>query len=122
MYERALRRELRSCLKNAELDAQLMQKEAKDMAEKIAEENEAMKNRFIDFRTKYKKLLQSELQRFESLSGEMFPELGVDDFDDLPEATEKKEGCQIGRKIIPDLSAGLTDTLKITEEPICRKQ
>ena len=38
-------------LKNAELDAQLMQKEAKDMAEKIAEENEAMKNRFIDFRT-----------------------------------------------------------------------
>lgn len=78
-------------LKNAELDAQLMQKEAKDMAEKIAEENEAMKNRFIDFRTKYKKLLQSELQRFESLSGEMFPELGVDDFDDLPEATEKKE-------------------------------
>ncbi|MFQ8601695.1 MAG: DivIVA domain-containing protein [Anaerovoracaceae bacterium] len=72
-------------LKNAELDAQLMQKEAQDMADKISEESEAMKNRFIDFRTRYKKLLQSELQRFESLSGEIFPELGVDDFDDLPE-------------------------------------
>ena len=48
-------------LKNAELDAQLMQKEAKEMADKISEESEAMKARFIDFRTRYKKLLQSEL-------------------------------------------------------------
>ncbi len=85
-------------LKNAELDAQLIQKEAKEMAEKIAEENEAMKNRFIDFRTKYKKLLQSELQRFESLSGEMLPELGVDDFDDLPEAPEKTDNVKSDTK------------------------
>ena len=74
-------------LKNAELDAQLMQKEAKETADRIAEESAAMKNRFIDFRTRYKKLLESELQRFESLSGDMFPELGVDDFDDLPQAS-----------------------------------
>ncbi len=72
-------------LKNAELDAQLMKKEASEMAEKISQESEAMKKRFINFRTRYKSLLESELQRFESLSGEMFPELGVDDFDDLPE-------------------------------------
>lgn len=71
-------------LKNAELDAQLMTKEAKDMADRIAEESEAIKARFINFRSRYKQLLESELQRFESLSGEMFPELGVDDFDDLP--------------------------------------
>lgn len=71
-------------LKNAELDAQLIQKEAREMADKISEESEAMRTRFIDFRTRYKRLLQSELQRFESLSGEMFPELGIDDFDDLP--------------------------------------
>ena len=61
-------------LKNAELDAQLIQKEARETADKIAEESEAMKTRFIDFRTRYKRLLQSELERFESLSGEMFPE------------------------------------------------
>lgn len=71
-------------LKNAELDAQMMTKEAKDMAEQIAEESIAMKNRFIRFRTKYKQLLESELQRFESLSGEFLPEFGIDDFDDLP--------------------------------------
>lgn len=73
-------------LKNAELDAQLMQKEAKENADRIAEESAAMKSRFIDFRTRYRKLLESELQRFESLSGDIFPELGVDDFDDLPQA------------------------------------
>ena len=71
-------------LKNAELDAQLIQKEARETADKIAEESQAMKSRFIYFRTRYKRLLQSELERFESLSGEMFPELGIDDFDDLP--------------------------------------
>jgi len=78
-------------LKNAELDAELMRKEARDTAERIAEESEAIRNRFIDFRTRYKKLLQSELQRFESLSGDMFPELGVDDFDDLPQAPSMEE-------------------------------
>ncbi len=72
-------------LKNAELDAQLIQKEARDNADRIAEESQAIKNRFIDFRSKYKQLLQSELERFESLSGEILPELGIDDFDDLPE-------------------------------------
>lgn len=71
-------------LKNAELDAQLMTKEAKEMADRITEESAALKSRFVNFRSKYKQLLESELQRFESLSGEMFPELGVDDFDDLP--------------------------------------
>ena len=78
-------------LKNAELDAELMRKEARDTAERIAEESEAIRNRFIDFRTRYKKLLQSELQRFESLSGDMFPELGVDDFDDLPQTPVVEE-------------------------------
>lgn len=72
-------------LKNAELDAELMKKEARETADRISEESKAMKSRFVDFRTRYKRLLESELQRFESLSGEMFPELGIDDFDDLPE-------------------------------------
>lgn len=101
-------------LKNAELDAQLMQKEAKEMADKISEESEAMKVRFIDFRTRYKKLLQSELQRFESLSGEMFPELGVDDFDDLPEMTplqnlEQKPGAKAAPKPAPIPERGTYD-------------
>ncbi|MDO4393384.1 MAG: DivIVA domain-containing protein [Bacillota bacterium] len=76
-------------LKNAELDAQLITKEAQENADRINEASQALKSRFVDFRTRYKKLLQSELQRFESLSGELFPELGVDDFDDLPDASDE---------------------------------
>ena len=91
-----------------------MQKEAKEMADKISEESEAMKSRFIDFRTRYKKLLQSELQRFESLSGEMFPELGVDDFDDLPEmlpmqSLEQKPAPKAAPKPAPKPERGTYD-------------
>ena len=78
-------------LKNAELDAELMKKEARENAETIAKESEAIRERFISFRSKYKHLLESELARFESLSGELFPELGVSDFDDLPEEPGDKE-------------------------------
>ena len=83
-------------LKNAELDAELMRKSAREDAEALAKESIAMKERFLNFRNSYKRLLESELQRFESLSGELLPELGVDDFDDLPqsakpEAPEKEE-------------------------------
>ncbi len=91
-------------LKNAELDAQLMQKNAKDAADRIAEESQAMKNRFVDFRNRYKKLLESELQRFESLSGEMFPELGIDDFDDLPGAEPQQ--ARGPAKKVPQPNAG----------------
>ena len=67
-------------LKNAELDAELMKKEARETAEEIARESESIRIRFINFRTKYKQLLESELQRFDSLSMEIFPELAGDDF------------------------------------------
>lgn len=94
-------------LKNAELDAQLIQKEAKDTADKIAEESQAMRARFVDFRTRYKRLLQSELERFESLSGEIFPELGIDDFDDLP-GTATEEFDDIAKTQVVD-SQRITD-------------
>lgn len=84
-------------LKNAELDAQLMTKEAREMADRITEESAAIKTRFINFRSRYKQLLESELQRFESISGEMFPELGVDDFDDLPGGNRFESDAQATR-------------------------
>lgn len=68
-------------LKNAELDAELIKKEARDEAEDLARESEALRARFVSFRSKYKQLLEAELQRFDSLSMEIFPELGQDEFD-----------------------------------------
>lgn len=67
-------------LKNAELDAELMRKEARENAEEVTRESEALRTRFISFRSKYKQLLESELQRFDSLTMEIFPELGRDEY------------------------------------------
>ena len=55
-----------------------MKKEARETAEEISRESEAIRTRFVSFRTKYKQLLESELQKFDSLSMEIFPELGED--------------------------------------------
>lgn len=78
-------------LKNAELDAELMRKEARETAEEIARESETLRIRFVNFRTKYKQLLESELQRFDSLTMELFPELDKDPFDvaQIPAAPPK---------------------------------
>lgn len=73
-------------LKNAELDAQRIQREAKEGAERMQEENAALRSRFTRFQKRYKEMLEGELQRFDTLSTELFPELGLDDFSDLPEA------------------------------------
>ncbi|MDO4176087.1 MAG: DivIVA domain-containing protein [Bacillota bacterium] len=77
-------------LKNAELDAELMRKSAREEVETITRENQELKTRYIEFRNRYKRLLEAELQRFESSSGDILPELGVSDFDDLPMGEDDK--------------------------------
>ncbi len=63
-------------LKNAELDAQLITREAKESVERLTEESINLKNRFVTFKSKYKNLLESELERFDTLSNEIFAEFG----------------------------------------------
>jgi cell division initiation protein len=65
-------------LKNAELDAELIQREAKESVEKLTEESISLRNRFTTFKTKYKSLLESELERFDGLSVKLFAEFGID--------------------------------------------
>ncbi|HPD89887.1 MAG TPA: DivIVA domain-containing protein [Bacillota bacterium] len=66
-------------LKNAELDAELVLREAKESVERLTEENEALHGRFKKFQARYKSLLESELERFDTLSLELFEELGMSD-------------------------------------------
>lgn len=77
-------------LKNAELDAQRMQREAKENIERMQEENAALRNRFTSFQKRYKRMLEEELQRFDNLASDLFPELEVSDLSDLPEAAPKQ--------------------------------
>ena len=77
-------------IKNAELDAEMVRKTARDEAEVLAKENRELKQRDLEFRNRYKALLEAELQRFESSIGDALPELGVVDFDDLPIGEDEK--------------------------------
>ena len=81
-------------LKNAELDAEIVLREAKEGVEKLNEENRNLNLRLEKFRTRYRNLLESELDRFDTLSEELFKELSVSeiDFKDTESHRLKKEG------------------------------
>ena len=49
--------------------------------ERLTEESLLLKNRFLAFQTKYKSLLESELERFDSLSLELFHEFRLDELE-----------------------------------------
>ena len=70
-------------LENAELDAELIKHQAKEDAVKIEQESTMLKNNFESFKARYKNLLTSELERFESLTNEIYPELTIRDLEDL---------------------------------------
>lgn len=61
-------------VKNAELDADRIVKEAKQSSEKILEEYKETKARIDIFITRYKTLLESEMERFNGISNELFDE------------------------------------------------
>ena len=99
-------------LKNAEMEAQNMQREAKEAIERMNEESAALRGRVKSFRAKYRQLLEMELQHFDSMTEELFPELKsspqaaapksaekprsglkMKDLEELPEAGTKKPGA-----------------------------
>lgn len=99
-------------LKNAELEAQSMQREAKEAIERMNEESAALRGRVKGFRAKYRQLLEMELQHFDSMTEELLPELKnvssasvpkpvekprselkIKDLEELPEAEAKKTGA-----------------------------
>lgn len=104
-------------LKNAELDADRITREAREYAERLHKENENLRNRFNAFRTKYKALLESELERFDILSKELFDDKGMEDLKSILESkTEnlsyerkddgEKEGVDFTDKTIFNFRAG----------------
>ncbi|QHI73210.1 DivIVA domain-containing protein [Aminipila terrae] len=104
-------------LKNAELDAQLITREAKESVERLTEESANLRNRFVTFKSKYKNLLESELERFDALSNEIFTEFG-----DLGVRTNpsqknsvqeaKNENAEHSTKIISEIESGVDDLKK----------
>ncbi|MEI8215694.1 MAG: DivIVA domain-containing protein [Eubacteriales bacterium] len=70
-------------LKNAELDAQIIIREAKESVEKLSEEYASIKSRLNIFKTRYKTLLESELEKFDILSSDIFSDKDLEDLKSL---------------------------------------
>ena len=61
-------------LKNAEMDAELIVREAREAALRIDAEHKALKKNYNNFKDRYQQLLETELARLESLTSGLFPE------------------------------------------------
>lgn len=78
-------------LKNAELEAQTMMREAKETVARINDEHTVMTNKLATFRRKYKELLENELRNMEGYAGDLFAELSMDDLSDIPESQNVRQ-------------------------------
>ena len=58
-------------LKNAELEAVRIQREARESVERMTEDAVEMARRWDQFKSRYRNLLQSELERFDTLSSDL---------------------------------------------------
>lgn len=59
-------------VKNAELDAQLLQRQARESVERLKEEELVLSQRVSSVRSRFKAMLETELDRFDVLSEELF--------------------------------------------------
>lgn len=80
-------------LKNAELDADLIRREARETSERFMDESKSIRTRVSALREKYKNLLEAELERFDMLSSDIFTE--ADDI--VKSLPEEKETLRAGR-------------------------
>ncbi|HYE69198.1 MAG TPA: DivIVA domain-containing protein [Anaerovoracaceae bacterium] len=94
-------------LKNAELDAQLIQREAKESIERLNEEMVTTRNRLNIFRTRYRTLLESELEKFDNLSAELFADKDMEELRTYTESkTVAEERVSFGKVTITNLRKG----------------
>jgi cell division initiation protein len=61
-------------LKNAEMDAELIVREAREAAVRIDADHKTLKRSYNSFRDRYQQLLETELARVESVTSGLFPE------------------------------------------------
>ena len=87
--------------KNAELDADRMLRAAKDSVERLREEEQSLASRVNSIQTRFKNILQAELDRFESLNQDV---LGIIGLNTDSESSAKEEFESITRVDIPAVS------------------
>lgn len=101
-------------LKNAELDADLIRREARETSERFMDESKSIRTRVSALREKYKNLLEAELERFDMLSADIFTE--ADDI--VKSLPEEKETLRAGRAADTADTADKTDKVDISKTMI----
>ncbi|MBE6036744.1 MAG: DivIVA domain-containing protein [Clostridiales bacterium] len=91
-------------LQNAELDAQLMKREAQEAVERLTEESAALRQQYQQFRLRYKSMLEAELEKFDSLSTvDLFEEKDMEDLKNIMEGkmeTPEWKKAEVSRETI----------------------
>ena len=87
-------------VKNAELDADLKQRQARDNVERLKEEEARLNARVTSMKAKFRSFLESELERFDSLSEDIFG---------IPDGSFLKENATVRASSAP-ISASALDT------------
>jgi cell division septum initiation protein DivIVA len=72
-------------MKNAELDADRIRREAHETVERMTDESAELERRFAQFRVRFKNLLQNELERFDTLSSDLLIESEAAQMNYMPE-------------------------------------
>ena len=73
-------------LKNAELEAETMIREASEAVARMNDENAQIRNKLVSFRTKYRDMLEAEMRQLDRGVDDLFAELSMDDLSDIPDA------------------------------------
>ena len=81
-------------LKNAEMDAQLIRREATENTDRFVKESGDIRNRVISLRERYRSVLEDELMRIDSLTEEIFNEA-----DDIVKTANEKRDTKIMRPV-----------------------
>lgn len=111
-------------LKNAELEAERIQKDARESVQRLHEEAAALTAKWGQFKTRYKNLLENEMERFEGLSTDFLIDSEMTDFHALPETSaSQKEDVKIPpKKNVPAAKRAssttvdsITNTIKTTK-------
>ncbi len=86
-------------VKNAELDAELLQKQARESVERLKEEEIALSQRVTAVRSRFKSMLESELDRFDVLAEELFGSSEENGFQNVSDGkTRKMKGHPIAEE------------------------
>lgn len=92
-------------LRNAELDAELTVREARERAQRLVDENKTLERRYGEFRNKYKTMLEDELARFENLDEDLYPHFNENKLEELINAPLRQEVPDLEKTIFAEAAS-----------------